>query len=113
MSGLLVSLGLWLRRTPAVMQRRRVGCLSSMVVWAVRRDWPDGSREFARSHRDPARVARELEGDREYWRRGPHRPEVSLVEISRHEFRLHARHRRDCRAPDCARARPVALEVAA
>jgi hypothetical protein len=80
---------------------------------AVRRDWPDGAHEFVRSCRDPARAARELEGDREFWRRGPMRPELSLVEISRHEFRLHARHRRDCRAPDCARAKPVALEVAA
>jgi hypothetical protein len=113
MSGLLMSIGPRLRRRPVVMQRRRAACLSSMAEFAVRRDWPDGSHEFVRSRRDPARAARQLEGDRAYWRRGPLRPELSLVEISRHEFRLHARHRRDCRAPDCARAMPAALEVAA
>ena len=111
MSDLMASLGLGQRRTPVGTQRRRTVYMSSAAVLAVRRDWPDGTHEFIRPRRDAAHAARELERDRGFWRRGPVRPELSIVEISRHEFRLHGRHRQNCRAPDCVRASPAAREV--
>jgi hypothetical protein len=75
--------------------------------WAVRRDWPvDGTHEFICLRRHAPAAARQAARDAAYWRMGPVRPELCVVEISEHEFWLHARARRDCRAPDCADARP-------
>jgi hypothetical protein len=75
-------------------------------MWAVRRDWPSGDHEFVGARDCPVAVGRALRADRAYWRRGPIRPALSLVCISRHDFVLHARARQGCRAPDC----PVAWD---
>ena len=69
--------------------------------WAVRRDWPDGAHEFIgvrRTRRAAQRIGR---GDQAFWRRSPLIPNLSVVEISKRDFELHARFRRDCKAPDC------------
>jgi hypothetical protein len=79
---------------------------SRAIGWAIRRDWPvDGTHEFVRLGDDLAEVLRQAVRDSAYWQRGPVRPRVAVVRISHHEFWLHARARRDCRAPDC----PVAV----
>jgi hypothetical protein len=78
---------------------------SSTVVWAVRRDWPiDGTHEFICPRTGERAASRQLAKDRAFWRPGPIRPELSVVRMSAHEFALHCRARRDCRAPDCALA---------
>jgi hypothetical protein len=90
---------------------RSVG--SSTVRWAVRRDWPDGTHEFVRACDTEAGADRQLEKDRVFWRPGPMRPELSVVCVSAHDFALHGRHRRDCKAPDCPRAQLPAAGVEA
>jgi hypothetical protein len=76
---------------------------SSRVVWAVRRDWPiDGTHEFVCPRPDRRPAMRQLSRDRAFWRAGPIRPQLSVVRMSAHEFALHAKARRTCRAPDCA-----------
>jgi hypothetical protein len=70
-------------------------------LWAVRRDWPDGEHEFVAPRATVGKVARALAADRNYWRRGPLRPALSVVRISHHDFELHATAREGCRAPDC------------
>ena len=76
---------------------------SSTVVWAVRRDWPvDGTHEFVCPRSSERAARRQLDRDRAYWRAGPIRPRLSVVQLSAHEFALHGRARRFCRAPDCA-----------
>jgi hypothetical protein len=86
---------------------------SSQIRWAVRRDWPDGTHEFVRARDTEASAHRQLERDRLFWRPGPMRPELSVVCISEHDFALHGRHRRDCKAPDCPRAQFPAAGVEA
>jgi len=86
---------------------------SSTVRWAVRRDWPDGTHEFVRPRDTETRAYRQLDRDRVSWRPGPMRPELSVVCISEHDFALHGRHRRDCKAPDCPRAQSPAAGVEA
>jgi hypothetical protein len=81
---------------------------SSTVLWAVRRDWPDGVHEFVRPRDTETRAHRQRDRDRVYWRPGPMRPELSVVCISEHDFALHGRHRRDCKAPDCPRTQSPA-----
>jgi hypothetical protein len=78
--------------------------------WCVRRDWPDRGHEFFGFQGSPDGLARRIQRDQAYWRRGPIRPvEWSVVRISQHDFRLHSRHRLLCRAPDCplAEAQPA------
>jgi hypothetical protein len=70
-------------------------------LWAVRLDWPTGDHEFCCAHGDAAEAARELDGVRRFWARGPIRPVLTLVLISRHDLDLHTRARPGCRAPDC------------
>jgi hypothetical protein len=70
-------------------------------LWAVRRDWPTGEHEFVTPRPTTGAVARALAADRAFWRRGPMRPALSVVRISRHDFDLHATARHGCRAPDC------------
>ncbi len=82
---------------------RSVG--GSTVRWVVRRDWPDGTHEFVRPRDTETRANRQLDRDWAFWRPGPMRPELSVVCISEHDFALHGRHRRDCKAPDCPRAK--------
>jgi hypothetical protein len=74
---------------------------SAQVRWAVRRDWPDGTHEFIRARDNETDALRQMESDHEFWRRGPMRPPLSVVRISVHDFELHGRRRRDCKAPDC------------
>jgi hypothetical protein len=71
-----------------------------LAVYAVRRDWPDGSHEFVGARDSKADAQRFVERDRQYWLPGPLRPEWSVVEISVRDFDLHAK-RYGCRAPDC------------
>jgi hypothetical protein len=76
---------------------------STTIIWAVRRDWAiDGSHEFVCPRSNQRAAERQLAKDRAFWRRGPIRPALSLVQMSAHEFALHGKARRDCRAPDCA-----------
>ena len=86
---------------------------SLTVRWAVRRDWPDDTHEFVRPRDTETRANRQLDRDRVYWRPGPMRPELSVVRISKHDFALHGRHRRYCKAPDCPRAQVPAAGVEA
>lgn len=74
------------------------------ALWAVRRDWPTGDHEFIAPRDCPVAGTRALRSDEAYWQRGPLRPALSMVCISPHEFDLHARARRGCRAPDCPAA---------
>jgi hypothetical protein len=76
------------------------------VGWCVRMDWPPGADGvathslvgFATTHRG---AARRLPGLRRSWARGPLRPAgYRVVEISRHDWRLHA-HRPRCASPGC------------
>jgi hypothetical protein len=97
--------GAFLRRVlgarPAPDRRRTLS--SSTIVWAVRRDWPvDGTHEFICPSVDRRAATRQLAKDRTFWRFGPIRPRLSVVRLSAHEFALHGRARRLCRAPDCA-----------
>jgi hypothetical protein len=87
------------RALPVSSDTRDVGGFSAL--WAVRRDWPGGEHEFVTARPTARGVARALAADRAYWRRGPLRPALSVVRISRHEFDLHATAREGCRAPDC------------
>jgi hypothetical protein len=77
----------------------------------VRRDWPDGLHEFIQLCDTKVDVLMQLERDRRFCLGGPLRPRLSVVRISVHDFKLHARHRRDCAAPDCPQASaPVVAE---
>lgn len=106
MSGLLMGIG-WYGRERRTMGQdggpstETVG-KSAQARFAVRRDWPDGGHEFIRARTTEADAARQLVHDRDFWRRGPVRPRLSVVLISAHDFDLHGRHRRMCKAPDCA-----------
>jgi hypothetical protein len=71
------------------------------TLYAVRLDWPTGDHEFSCGHRDPAEAERDLVGVARFWARGPMRPSLRLVRISRNDLDLHARARHGCRAPDC------------
>lgn len=71
------------------------------ALWAVRLDWPTGDHEFSCGRPDPADAERELAGVARFWARGPMRPALRLVRISRNDLDLHARSRPGCRAPDC------------
>ncbi|SNT26909.1 MULTISPECIES: hypothetical protein [Asanoa] len=71
------------------------------ALWAVRLEWPAGDHEFGCPRSDEAAALRELDRVRSYWARGPMRPRLSLVRISHHDFELHAKARRGCKAPDC------------
>jgi hypothetical protein len=72
--------------------------------YAVRRDWPDGAHDFFgfRPTFDPAEE--EASRSRRFWRPGPIRPVHSVVTISRRDFDLHAKARRNCCAQDCPAA---------
>ena len=77
------------------------------VVWAVRRDWSvDLTHEFICPRLDHSAAYRAMGRDHAYWRGGPIKPELSLVRISMHDYLLHARGRRLCRAPDCPSPEP-------
>jgi hypothetical protein len=91
--------------------RKRVPDEPWRSVYAVRRDWPvDGTHEFVGLSGTAAEAGWYALADRSYWRRGPVRPTHSVVQISRHDFRLHGR-RRSCRAPDCPTTILAASEV--
>lgn len=67
---------------------------------ALRREWPDRTHEFIGFSLSTDKLARLIERDVAYWRRGPIRPTYSVVLISLREFAWHRR-RRDCRSLDC------------
>jgi hypothetical protein len=92
-NGLLVGTG-WYG-----LRRRRV--LNAVVVFAVRRDWPDWhTHEFVSPRLTEQAAVAAAAADFAYWRRSPLRPRVSVVRMSANDFRVHRR-RRDCQAPDC------------
>lgn len=81
---------------------------SEALVWAVRRDWPNGSHEFVRARMTEEAACRQLARDRSYWRRGPVRPpSLSVVQIRAHEFRSHGQLRQGCYEPNCASAAAI------
>ena len=68
---------------------------------AVRRDWPGGAHDIVHFGRSPQRIARWIETDKSYWRRGPASPEKwSVVEVEPEFF---ATHRWPCDNPLCPR----------
>ncbi len=69
-------------------------------VYAVRRDWRDGTHELLCPRRDERRAARALAGDAAYWRPGPLRPQLSLVALTLAEFRSHPANG-SCRSTAC------------
>jgi hypothetical protein len=83
------------------------GVLGWQSVFAVRRNWPDGSHEFVQPRGTLAHARSAVRADRRFWRRGPIRPLLSVVEISLHDLDLHVR-RHYCMAPDCPQ--PTDLE---
>ena len=70
---------------------------------AVRREWPDRTHEYIRFSQGDEDLARFVERDAAYWRRGSWRPTHSIVVISLREFTWHRR-RRNCRSLDCPMA---------
>lgn len=80
---------------------------------AIRRDWPGTGHDFVAFGVAAALVLEWVRRDSAYWRKGPVKPEYSTVLISRHDFRLHSRHRLGCRAPDCPQGQPIAVADAA
>ncbi len=77
--------------------------------WCVRLDWADGTHAMAGWNRSHPKVTRRAKKMAQFWARGPVSPSgISVVEISEHDWRLHA-NRPSCRAPDCpGAARPSA-----
>ncbi|MDG4824157.1 hypothetical protein O7635_20085 [Asanoa sp. WMMD1127] len=74
---------------------------STEPLWVVRLDWPAGDHEFGCPRSDETAAARELDRVASFWARGPMRPRLRLARISAHDFDLHAKARRGCKAPDC------------
>ncbi|GAA1383903.1 hypothetical protein GCM10009661_64360 [Catellatospora chokoriensis] len=75
----------------------------NQVLYVVRRDWPyPATHEFVRPRLTQAEAVRAAAADFRYWRPGPLRPRLSVVQISANDLRIHGR-RRDCMAPDCPR----------
>lgn len=75
----------------------------NQVLYAVRRDWPyPATHEFVLPRLTEAEAVRAAAADFRYWRPGPMRPRLSVVQISANDLRIHSR-RRDCMAPDCPR----------
>ncbi|GIM94402.1 hypothetical protein [Paractinoplanes toevensis] len=94
--------GLRDRGVPTAPAARLAPAAASMVaVWAVRWDWPDGVHEFIGPAVDLPAAAGLLSRQVKKWRRFPYRPDQSMVQLSLSDFWLHARHRPDCKAPDC------------
>jgi hypothetical protein len=81
-------------------------------IWAVRRDWPDGSHELVLPRGTRELAARAARGDRRFWRKAPVRPDCSAVVVSVRDFELHAR-RQLCKAPDCPQPTDTAAIVVA
>jgi hypothetical protein len=70
--------------------------------FAVRREWPDGTHDFAGMRRTVQAANGFARRDRNFWRAGPLRPLwFGLVVMSRRDFVLHGKQRRHCTAPDC------------
>jgi hypothetical protein len=75
----------------------------NQMLYVVRRDWRHpATHEFILPRLTEAEAMRAAVADFRYWRRGPIRPQLSVVRISANDLRIHHR-RRDCRAPDCPR----------
>ncbi|MEU7825500.1 hypothetical protein [Catellatospora sp. NPDC049133] len=76
----------------------------NQVLYVVRRDWSHpATHEFVLPRLTEAEAVRTAAADFRYWRPGPVRPRLSVVQISANDLRIHRR-RRDCMAPDCPRA---------
>ncbi|MFC7527558.1 hypothetical protein [Actinoplanes sp. GCM10030250] len=78
-----------------------VGATYAGTVYAVRRDWPDGTHEFVGPGTTMTDAADLWNSQHNRWRRSSWRPHLCVVLISGRNFWLHAHHRNDCRAPDC------------
>ncbi|WP_155372508.1 hypothetical protein [Catellatospora vulcania] len=73
----------------------------NQVLYVVRRDWPyPATHEFVLPRLTEAEALRAAVADFRYWRPGPMRPRLRVVQISANDLRIHRR-RRDCMAPDC------------
>ena len=74
------------------------------VLYAVRRNWPDGGHDFFALSGSESETALRAASLPAYWRRSSFRPTQSVVRISRHDFGLHRRRNRGrvrCLEPDC------------
>lgn len=80
--------------------------------WAVRRDWPQGQHEFFAFRKARFMALRSLARDVNFWARGPVWPRLSIVRISRRDFRLHHSGLKACFSPDCPQPEPRNVEVA-
>ncbi len=79
------------------------GVRDSGLLYAVRRDWTHpATHEFVLPRLTEADAVRAAVADHRYWRAGPLRPRLSVVQISANDLRIHGR-RPDCMAPDCPR----------
>ena len=75
----------------------------NQVLYVVRRDWPcPATHEFVLPRLTEAEAVQAAVADFRYWRFGPTRPRLSVVQISANDLRIHGG-RRDCMAPDCPR----------
>jgi hypothetical protein len=70
-------------------------------IWAVRRDWPDGTHELLTPRIGRATAQRALAADARFWRRGPVRPRLTVVSLALAEFRSHPGGDRWCRSSTC------------
>jgi hypothetical protein len=90
-------------------QRKTAGADRAWLGWAIRRDWATGCHEFVLFRNSRETVENNLVAERDFWRRGPLRPTLSVVEISGRDFDLHSRARHLCKAPDCPLPATVAV----
>lgn len=84
-----------------LLRTRRFPQLPAGVVYALRRDWPDGVHDFVHPSDSLNVAAAGWNLEHSHWRFTPCRPRLVVVPISTHDFWLHAHHRPQCRAPDC------------
>ena len=84
-------------RPPAVSQ----GGMPAGLVYAVRRDWADGTHDFIGPRHDLKAAATLWDSQYTQWRAVAYRPQLTVVLISSNDFRVHALYRPDCAAPDC------------
>jgi len=71
-------------------------------MYAVRRNWPDGSHDYFRLSTTSAEAKGGITRDQRYWRgRGPHAPTSwKVVTTTANGFEIH-RGRDRCRHPNC------------
>lgn len=71
------------------------------VKYAVRREWPDGGHDYFRLSNTPGAAQNAIQGDVDFWRRGPIRPAshrvVAMTEAAFEQHRATDR----CKSADC------------